>query len=168
MTLKCFPPPLPLGHRAPHRGWRSGRHLLRLIFFHAEDTKWKRRFDPDLEECCLSARSVHLEPAEHTCLHSQWTLIINAAQNLATGRWTIIIMPKKSLSPSKKKRKGTVATFCQLPWVDPHQLPPIQDRQCQISPASTQYIPSKVHVCKVPLGAKKLPGTWSEPPVLPC
>lgn len=66
----------------------------------------------------------------HTCLDSQWTPIINAAQNLATGRWTIIVMPKKSLFPSKKKRKGTVATFCQLPWVDPHQLPPIQDRQC--------------------------------------
>lgn len=84
--------------------------------------------------------------------------IINAAQNLATGRWTIIVMPKKSLSPSKKKRKGTVATFCQLPWVDPHQLPPIQDWQCLTSPASTQYIPSKVHVCKVLLGQRNFLG----------
>lgn len=104
----------------------------------------------------------------HTCPDSQSTPIINAAQNLATGRWTKILMPKKSPSPSKLKRKGTVATSCQLLPVDSHQLPRTQDWQCQISPASTQYVPSKVQVCKVLPGAKKLPGTWSEPLVLPC
>lgn len=95
------------------------------------DLIWTRR-----SAVSLPARNVYLEPAESTfqdggnpaciqalgiamafaikvsaklltCPDSKLSPIINAAQNLATGRWTIIIMPKISPSPSKNKRDSS-------------------------------------------------------------
>lgn len=122
----------PHGGRRPGKHFLGLRFFSKLRTRNGRaDLIWPRR-----SAVSLPARNVYLEPAESTfpdggnpaciqalgtamafaikvsaklltCPDSKLSPIINAAQNLATGRWTIIIMPKISPSPSENKRDSS-------------------------------------------------------------
>lgn len=130
-----------LGCQAPHVERRPGKHLLGLSFFpswgHEMEVQiWSRLGGvpfsclPEMSiwnlmktlcqrgrnPACIQALdtatfAIKVDAKLHTCLDSQWTPIINAAQNLATGRWTIIIMPKKIPLSLKKEKKRDSSHF---------------------------------------------------------